>query len=96
MAPYLFLSAGARDNIVDNNLKYKNLKILENTDVVNIESTDPVQIDIRNNRNDSPIYVYLIGCDGANSFVRKYIKANWLTLDLIKIGLLLMLIQQSK
>ncbi len=87
----LFYQPELETIIRSNNLKYKNLKILENTEVVNIESTDPIQVDIRNNRKDSPIYCkYLIGCDGANSFVRKYIKAklvdfgfdqDWIVID---------------
>ena len=87
----LFYQPELETIIRSNNLKYKNLKILENTEVVKIESTDPVQVNIRNNRKDSPIYCkYLIGCDGANSFVRKYIKAklvdfgfdqDWIVID---------------
>jgi 2-polyprenyl-6-methoxyphenol hydroxylase-like FAD-dependent oxidoreductase len=73
----LFYQPELETIIRSNNLKYKNLKILENTEVVKIESTDPVQVNIRNNRKDSSIYCkYLIGCDGANSFVRKCIKAK--------------------
>ena len=87
----LFYQPELETIIRSNNLKYKNLKILENTEVVKIESTDPVQVNIRNNRKDSSIYCkYLIGCDGANSFVRKYIKAklvdfgfdqDWIVID---------------
>ena len=45
----LFYQPELETIIRSNNLKYKNLKILENTEVVNIESTDPVQVNIRNN-----------------------------------------------
>ena len=87
----LFYQPELETIIRSNNLNFKNLKILENTEAVNIESTDPVRVDIRNNKKDSPIYCkYLIGCDGANSFVRKYINAklidfgfdqDWIVID---------------
>ena len=87
----LFYQPELETIIRSNNLNFKNLKILENTEAVNIESTDPVRVDIRNNKKDSTIYCkYLIGCDGANSFVRKFINAklidfgfdqNWIVID---------------
>ena len=87
----LFYQPELETIIRSNNLNYKNLKILENAEAVNIQNTNPVQIDIRNNRKDSTVYCkYLVGCDGANSFVRKYIKAklidfgfdqDWIVID---------------
>ena len=87
----LFYQPELETIIRSNNLNYKNLKILENTEAVNIEKTDPVRVDIRNNKKDSTIYCkYLVGCDGANSFVRKCIKAklidfgfdqDWIVID---------------
>jgi 2-polyprenyl-6-methoxyphenol hydroxylase-like FAD-dependent oxidoreductase len=87
----LFYQPELETIIRNNNFNYKNLKILENTEAVNIESTDPVRVDIKKNRKDSTIYCkYLIGCDGANSFVRKYINSklidfgfdqDWIVID---------------
>ena len=87
----LFYQPELETIIRDSNLKYKNLKILENTKAVNIEDTNPIRVDIRNDRKDSRIYCkYLIGCDGANSFVRKYIDSklidfgfdqDWIVID---------------
>ena len=87
----LFYQPELESIIRDSNLKYKNLKILENTKAVNIEDTNPIRVDIRNDRKDSRIYCkYLIGCDGANSFVRKYIDSklidfgfdqDWIVID---------------
>jgi 3-(3-hydroxy-phenyl)propionate hydroxylase len=87
----LFYQPELETIIRSNNLNFKNLKILENTEAINIESTDPVRVDIRNIKKDSTIYCkYLIGCDGANSFVRKYINAklidfgfdqDWIVID---------------
>ena len=87
----LFYQPELETIIRDNNLKYKNLKIFENTKAVNIENTKPIRVDIRNDKKDSKIYCeYLIGCDGANSFVRKYIDAklidfgfdqDWIVID---------------
>ena len=87
----LFYQPELETIIRNNNLNYKNLKILENTEAVNIEGTNPIRLDIRNNRKDSTIYCkYLIGCDGANSFVRKYINSklidfgfdqDWIVID---------------
>ena len=87
----LFYQPELETIIRDSNLKYKNLKILENTKAVNIEDTNPIRVDIRNDRKDSRIYCkYLIGCDGANSFVRRYIDSklidfgfdqDWIVID---------------
>jgi 2-polyprenyl-6-methoxyphenol hydroxylase-like FAD-dependent oxidoreductase len=87
----LFYQPELETTIRDNNLKYKNLKILENTKAVNIENINPIRVDIRDDKKDSKIYCeYLIGCDGANSFVRKYIDAklidfgfdqDWIVID---------------
>ena len=64
------------------NRNYRKLKILENTELVKIENTNPIRLNLRSNAKDSIVYCkYLVGCDGANSFVRKYIKAKLIDFD---------------
>ena len=78
----LFYQPELETIIRDNNENYKNLLILENTELENIENTNPIKLNIRNNGKDSSIYCkYLVGCDGANSFVRKHIKAKLIDFD---------------
>jgi len=78
----LFYQPELETIIRDHNENYKNLVILENTELVDIENTNPIKLNIRNNGKYSSIYCkYLVGCDGANSFVRKYIKAKLIDFD---------------
>ena len=87
----LFYQPELETIIRTNNRKYKKLEILENTELINIENKNPIRLNVRNNRENSSIYCkYLVGCDGANSFVRKYIKArlidfgfdqDWIVID---------------
>ena len=78
----LFYQPELETIIRDHNENYKNLVILENTELVDIENTNPIKLNIRNNGKYSSIYCkYLVGCDGANSFVRKYIKATLIDFD---------------
>ena len=87
----LFYQPELETIIKTNNRKYKKLEILENTELINIENKNPIRLNVRNNRENSSIYCkYLVGCDGANSFVRKYIKArlidfgfdqDWIVID---------------
>ena len=78
----LFYQPELETIIRDHNENYKNLIILENTELEDIENTNPIKLNIRNNGKYSSIYCkYLVGCDGANSFVRKYIKAKLIDFD---------------
>ena len=87
----LFYQPELETIIRTNNRKYKKLEILENTELINIENKNPIRLNVRNNRENSSICCkYLVGCDGANSFVRKYIKArlidfgfdqDWIVID---------------
>ena len=78
----LFYQPELETIIRDHNENYKNLVILENTELDDIENTNPIKLNIRHNGKDSSIYCkYLVGCDGANSFVRKYIKAKLIDFD---------------
>ena len=78
----LFYQPELETIIRDHNKNYKNLVILENTKLEDIENTNPIKLNIRNNEKYSSIYCkYLVGCDGAKSFVRKYIKATLIDFD---------------
>ena len=78
----LFYQPELETIIRDHNENYKNLVILENTELVDIENTNPIKLNIRNNGKYSSIYCkYLVGCDGANSFVRKHINAKLIDFD---------------